>query len=690
MDRGVRLCRFGRKFVRAIRVSYLAGTALALVLLFSARGANAQTAEIPIPPIGDNPVLTDADIQPNYGDTKTADTKPEADKLVIDAAPSVEPSGDAQKPAVETAAPAAPASTPAVVDASVPASPDTMIADRLKEVIGTKLDRTSLRKAERSAAEAFYRDRNFAPLWITGGALNANGKAAIDYLAHVDRDGLEPSDYPVPDFAAAGDPEAKADAELKLTAAILTYARHALHGRVAWSRVASDIFYSSSRPGTDEVLKKLAASSDMAATLDGFEPQFAAYQKLKQALADVRAGKLEEKKAEEKPVVHVRIPQGRILRLGMRDERVPLLRKRLDIGGEGDVYDETVQDAVKAFQTESELIADGNVGPNTTRALNGERPAASRHKRGDPVETIIVNLERWRWVPRDLGNPYVVVNIPDYRLTLWNDGEVYWSSKIVVGKPGLRTPLITAEMKYITVNPTWNVPPSIIENEYLPALQQDPMALERIGLKIEQAEDGTIRVWQPPGAGNALGRLRFNFPNKFLVYQHDTPDKYLFKKDLRAYSHGCMRVQDPLTYAEKLLSLTQPQEHYTKARIERMYGDGEINISFPASKYIPVHLTYQTAFVDPDGKLQFREDVYGHDARMIAILKGERKVADIPVERPPNTSSKPVRAAPGMYGGSYSGGGPGDFFDWIFGGAPRTYYPPPPRRYYNNGRVSYR
>jgi murein L,D-transpeptidase YcbB/YkuD len=302
-------------------------------------------------------------------------------------------------------------------------------------------------------------------------------------------------------------------------------------------------------------------------------------------------------------------------------------------------------------------------------------------------------MERWRWVPRDLGKTHVIVNVPDYRLTLWNDGKVYWTTKIVVGKPGTHaTPMISAEMKFITVNPTWNVPPSIIENEYLPALQEDPTALDRIGLKIEQNPDGTIRIWQPPGAGNALGRIRFNFPNKFLVYQHDTPDKYLFAKEKRAYSHGCMRVQDPLVYAEKLLSLTLPQEHYTQARIEKMFGSNEININFPASKQIPVHLTYQTAFVDPDGKLQFRDDVYGRDARMIAILKGERKVADIPVERPPNTSAKPVRAAPGMYGGGYDRGGPGDFFGWIFGGAPRYQYGPPPqqRRRGDSGRVIYR
>ncbi len=226
--------------------------------------------------------------------------------------------------------------------------------------------------------------------------------------------------------------------------------------------------------------------------------------------------------------------------------------------------------------------------------------------------------------------------------------------------------MVSAEMKFITVNPTWNVPPSIIENEYLPALQQDPQALDRIGLKLTQDADGTIHISQPPGAGNALGRIRFNFPNKFLVYQHDTPDKYLFARDKRAYSHGCMRVQNPLTYGEKLLSLVLPNEHYTEARLEKMFGGSEININFP--KNIWVHLTYQTAFVDEDGKLQLREDVYGRDARMIAILKGsERKVADIAIERAPNTSSASRCACRSacMAAAAIATAG---FFDFIFGG----------------------
>jgi murein L,D-transpeptidase YcbB/YkuD len=196
----------------------------------------------------------------------------------------------------------------------------------------------------------------------------------------------------------------------------------------------------------------------------------------------------------------------------------------------------------------------------------------------------------------------------------------------------MSTPMISPDMKFITVNPTWNVPPSIIANEYLPALRQDPNALERIGLRMEQNRDGTVRIYQPPGEANALGRIRFNFPNKFLVYQHDTPDKHLFVQEKRAFSHGCMRVQNPITYAEKLLSLELPNQGYSEDKIKKMLGSTELNIDFP--KPLPVHLTYQTAFVDENGTLQIREDVYGRDARILQALKtDERKIADVAVEQ---------------------------------------------------------
>jgi hypothetical protein len=218
---------------------------------------------------------------------------------------------------------------------------------------------------------------------------------------------------------------------------------------------------------------------------------------------------------------------------------------------------------------------------------------------------VIVNMERWRWLPRQLGAPslgnaYVILNIPDYTLKVMQNGAPVWNTKVVTGKPGIHaTPLLTETMKFITVNPTWNVPPSIIYNEYLPALQQDPTVLDRMGLKLERARDGSIHISQPPGEANALGRIRFNFPNKFLVYQHDTPDKHLFAKEERPFSHGCMRVQNPDQYAATLLNITMPNEHYTPDKIRGMYGRSEIDIKFPTP--IPVNITYQTAFVDDAG-----------------------------------------------------------------------------------------
>jgi len=243
-----------------------------------------------------------------------------------------------------------------------------------------------------------------------------------------------------------------------------------------------------------------------------------------------------------------------------------------------------------------------------------------------------------------------------------------WKTKIVTGAPGNKaTPLLSETMKYITVNPTWNVPPSIINNEYLPALQQDPTVLERMGLKMDRNRDGTVHIYQPPGAANALGRIRFNFPNKFLVYQHDTPDKYLFSRAVRDYSHGCMRVQDPDKYAEVLLSITNPGDGYSAERIRHMYGTGEIDIHMKTP--IWVHLTYQTAFVDGDGKLQLRNDIYGRDAKYFAIMRGEEhKVADIPVEaRNPTVVRAPRMPSNVAYANSGGGNG-GGLFGWLFGG----------------------
>jgi murein L,D-transpeptidase YcbB/YkuD len=219
-------------------------------------------------------------------------------------------------------------------------------------------------------------------------------------------------------------------------------------------------------------------------------------------------------------------------------------------------------------------------------------------------------------------------------------------------------------MKTITINPTWNVPPSIVANEYLPLLRQDSTILQRMGLNVSRNPDGTIHVSQPPGPNNALGQIRFNFPNKFLVYQHDSNQKYLFATVMRAASHGCMLVEDPAKYAEVLLAITRPGDGYTAERVKRMFGSAENELKFNTP--MPVHLTYQTAFVDDQGKLQLRDDIYGRDKDLLAILKNDqqRKVADTAIERKDNTVRREILAMPDN---AFGGGAWGqNFFSRLF------------------------
>jgi len=240
---------------------------------------------------------------------------------------------------------------------------------------------------------------------------------------------------------------------------------------------------------------------------------------------------------------------------------------------------------------------------------------------------VLANLERWRWLPRDLGKTYVMINIPDFTLEVVRDNSLVWRTKIVAGKPQTPTPLVTAPMDHIIVNPSWYVPQSIIQNELLPQYQSDPNIFDRMGLEVKRGPDGNINVVQPPGAANALGRIKFAFPNKFQVYLHDTPEKRLFSYDKRAFSHGCMRVEDPTKFGEVMLHLTMNGQTPNSQQINAMFGHDER--TFKLLNRPMVHLTYQTAFVD-DGKLVLRDDIYGFDGRINAILHSdERRVADV-------------------------------------------------------------
>jgi len=591
------------------------------------------------------------------------------------AAVSAPDAGKAMPAADQIDKAAGPAPTDAPAASTTPVSPtesvDAAITNQLHQLASGKFDHILGGKPQRTEIEAFYSSRSYAPLWISDGQANDRATAAIKYLGHVDADGLDPADYPVPNFKSLTDPASLAEAELRLTLSVATYARHASIGRVAWSRVSADIGYDQKAPETASVLAAMANAKDVAEALDSYEPHAPGYVALKAKLAEIRAGKADGTKPG--------IPSGPALKVGDQDDRVPQLRERLGVKGDGTTFDKALAEAVKNFQKNHDLKQTGTLTPQTVDALNGPRPT-------HVTETILANLERWRWMPHDLGKTYVMVNLPDYTLRVVNDGKEIWKTKIVDGKPAMPTPIMTAMMKFITINPTWHVPPSIVNNEYLPAMAQDPSVMDRMGLKVDRGQDGTVSIWQPPGDGNALGRIRFNFPNKFLVYQHDTPDKYMFAYEKRDYSHGCMRVFDPPKYAEVLLSLVRPGDHYTVERIKGMYGPNEINIDFPT--FIPVHLTYQTAFVDNDGKLEFREDIYGRDRELLAIMNGpERKIADIPVEHKIDAAHRQVMAvpdSPSLWGGGPRGynypssGSGGGFFSRLFGSfsAPQ----PPPQR----------
>jgi murein L,D-transpeptidase YcbB/YkuD len=635
---------FDRLFTTSALVLALSVTAQAQVFTET---PSAPAVESKAPEPADTPsAATDTGTTATIGNATTAAPETPADTApATAAAPEPAPAPAASAAPESTPAPAvtaAPESTPAPAAAAAPESTPTPevtaapaaaapeaaptiataenpVSEKLRDIL-PKADRFFSRRNERVAAEQFYKARDYAPLWIENDALSARAQAAVAYLKGVDADGLDPADYPAPDLKA-GTPDQLAEAELRYTGEILEYVRHAQTGRVHFSRISGDIGLELQMPDPADVLAKVAGATDAAAVLASYEPRHPQYKALKKALAQARG-------QSDDIVEIVRVPEGPTLKPGMDDPRVAALRKRLKIEGDqaSTLFDASVTDAVKGFQKNSGLTPDGLVGPGTLRALNGVQ------KRARTADIIAANMERWRWMPHDLGARYVMVNIPDYSLKIVDNGSTYWKTKIVVGKPSQPTPIMVAPMKFITVNPTWNVPPSIIANEYLPAVRQDPSVLSRMGLKMEQNRDGTVRIYQPPGDRNALGRIRFNFPNKFLVYQHDTPDKHLFAHGKRAYSHGCMRVENPLMYGEKLLSLVRPKDGYTQDKLRSMYGNSEINIDFPS--HLPVYLTYQTAFVDDDGKLVIRDDIYGRDAATIAQFRDEnRKVADIAIQR---------------------------------------------------------
>src|SRR6266508_1656373 len=378
----------------------LAGTALALVLSVTAGPAAAAPvteaeieAAVPLPDLPNLPPPTIADIGPVPTSTiSTPSISPELPipPAVTQSSPPEPASPGAKQIAAPTPAAAEPAEEIKPTIATHLAAVDVPVAEKLRDLVNSKLTRFFDRKTERSAVEQFYRGRQFAPLWIENGAANVRAKAAETHLRAANVDGLDPADYPTPDFKGGAEPEALATVELKLLASVLTYARHAQNGRVHWSRVAADIYYNQVVPEPAEILADMALSENVRDTLAGYNPQHAQYKALKAKLAESRGSKTEAGPAH--------IPAGPTLKIGMEDPRVPQLRERLGLTAiaADTTYDKALSEAVKKFQKQKDLPAGGNLTAATIDAFNGPR-------RDRDVDVIIANMERWRWLPRDLG-----------------------------------------------------------------------------------------------------------------------------------------------------------------------------------------------------------------------------------------------------------------------------------------------
>jgi len=677
-------------FLTVSATSVLAGQsdtprASAAELAIDAAVPRPESANLPPPSAGDFKADSTASVSDAPKATepsttaKATEPKIEAKPADVVTAPAAKPADTAATPpaAVAPATAAAPAAEPVKAASNVPAA-DQPVADRLRDMLGGKSLRYFDRKAERAAVEKFYSARDYAPQWTQAGQLTASAKGVIARLKDAGSEGLNAADYPVPDFAAAASsPDQLADAELKLTASMLDYARQAQSGRMHWSQVSADILYPEHPTDAAEVLTNISTAKDASAALDGYNPPHKLYKELKAKLAELRGqGEGPVVQIADGPALSFKAGTKKQPGVAIEDPRVPQLRAKLGIAENADDthYDAKVAEAVRKFQEGADLKATGVLDDRTVKALNSP-------KRDKQIDIVLVNMERWRWLPRQLGasnmgNAYVILNIPDYTLKVMQNGAQVWTTRVVTGKPGQHaTPLLTETMKYITVNPTWNVPPSIVYGEYLPALQQDPTVLQRMGLKLERNSDGSVHISQPPGEANALGRIRFNFPNKFLVYQHDTPDKNLFAKEDRAFSHGCMRVQYPDQYAATLLGIAMPEKNYTPEKIRSMYGSGEVDLKFPTP--IPVNITYQTAFVDDGGKLQFRKDVYGRDAAMLSLMKNSRgkDLENMVAHSQPGYARPAGSSLPAGVTFASDNSGP-SFFERLFGGGQRT--PPAP------------
>lgn len=504
-------------------------------------------------------------------------------------------------------------------------------------------------KDDVAAALQFYRARKDA-VWTSPAGLTDAAKAMATEIANAQQWGLDARAFPLPNVSAAfTGADDQGAAEAQLTMAALTYARHAKGGRTRPLSISQLIDLTPPVRDPNTVLKDLEAQSDKAAYLRDLHPKHAQFQKLRAELVK-RLGPVEPPKPVDEALL-VQLPEsGATIKPGSLHPDIALLRKRLkqpaSFAGQQMLYDEKLAEAVKAFQTDKGLKANGQITRRTRTALNREASGSRENDNPRDTQRLVVNMERWRWMPDDLGASYVINNVPEYITRMYKGSDMIFKEKIIVGLPEWPTPAFSAEMKTIVFNPSWGVPDGIKAKELKPRLQRaggggffdqlfggggggasvikaygftayrngrpvDPYSVDWSTADLRQ-----YSFIQPPGAQNPLGFVKFMFPNSHDVYMHDTTQRHLFAQSRRPYSHGCIRVNNPMRFAEVLL---EQDKGWTAERAAAARRSSE---TIELTNHIWVHNVYLTTWVEDDGRIASFGDVYGLDSRVSQALGG--------------------------------------------------------------------
>lgn len=481
---------------------------------------------------------------------------------------------------------------------------------------------------EGAAFTAFYTANDFAPIWADGNSKTM--LALVTALEQAPVHGLPLARYNIATleqlWADANSPDTLAALEVAAAVSYATFAKDLAAGMLNPRSIDKEMNATRYVPETGDVLAGIAAASNATQHYRALGPASAEY------------AQMIELKREMETLVSSNgwgplVPNGRTLRPGQSSDRVLALRVRLSRRGyevtdlASTEYDDALIEVVKQFQTDFGLNADGLAGPQTMSSINAQPNGR--------LKQVIVNLERMRWMNYELGARHIYVNIPDYQASVMDNGQATLSFRVVVGKNRHQTAEFNDTMTHLIANPTWHVPKSIARAEYYPKLLADPTTLVRSNMRLiysgtGQTVDSTLidysaysstdfpfAIQQLPGRGNALGRVKFMFPNKYNIYLHDTPSRSLFARDARAFSHGCVRVQKPLELAYELMSFQEADPQATFDAILATRQETQIDLQEP----VPVHLVYRTAWIDSVGEPQFRHDIYGRDTLVMNALK---------------------------------------------------------------------